>query len=282
MANNLSFQFLLGVPEPAWLKRSDVPLFVSYRRMRRRKTYPRATCLWAMDSGAFTEISTHGKWTVSAKEYARHARVISDEVGNMLFAGIQDWMVEPAMIEKTGYDTVGHQRRTIDSFLELSYLEPSINWIPTLQGWTLGQYLDHMDLYERMGVDLRRFDLVGLGTMCKRGSPGMEQSWPALVRPAHIAMALHAEGLKIHAYGAKKNLLEVMGPWISSSDSAAWSFAARKREEEGRAPAGARNSFDWALAWRKDMLKKVAASEDYKMMKHYADQEKESELLFVP
>lgn len=59
---------------PDWLKRAGVRLFVSRRALGRYKTLPRAVAPWALDSGGFTELTLHGRWTLSAREWAAEAR----------------------------------------------------------------------------------------------------------------------------------------------------------------------------------------------------------------
>jgi hypothetical protein len=55
-------RFFLGTHQPGWLGDSPVALFISDRRLRRMKRPPAAVCDWALDSGSFTELSTHGSW----------------------------------------------------------------------------------------------------------------------------------------------------------------------------------------------------------------------------
>ncbi|HYN19415.1 MAG TPA: hypothetical protein VE078_00525 [Thermoanaerobaculia bacterium] len=55
--------FYLGTHHPDWLAKTEVPLFVSRTRLKNRRTVPRAAARWALDSGAFSEISVHGRWT---------------------------------------------------------------------------------------------------------------------------------------------------------------------------------------------------------------------------
>ena len=57
--------FYLGTHHPSWLRKTDVPLFVSRRRLAGLKTLPRARGPWALDSGGFQELILHGEWTVS-------------------------------------------------------------------------------------------------------------------------------------------------------------------------------------------------------------------------
>ena len=69
--------FYLGTYHPDWLGKAAVPLFVSRNRLAVRRSFPRATARWALDSGGFTQLSLQGRWTISAAQYAREARLYS-------------------------------------------------------------------------------------------------------------------------------------------------------------------------------------------------------------
>lgn len=84
----------LGTHEPAWLPRTTVPLFISRRRLERRKSMPRSVGTWALDSGGFTELSLHGRWELPPPEYIQKVRRYRDEIGGMQWAAIQDWMCD--------------------------------------------------------------------------------------------------------------------------------------------------------------------------------------------
>ncbi len=92
--------FLLGTHHPNWLATSHIPLFVSDRRLRTYKHLPRAAVPWALDSGAFTELATHGDWShgPTPKEYVDRVRRYQREIGGLLWAAPQDWMCEPEIV----------------------------------------------------------------------------------------------------------------------------------------------------------------------------------------
>lgn len=64
------FRFYLGTHHPHWLGRVNVPLFISRRQLVKRKSLPRASAPWALDSGGFTELKDFGCWTIDARTYA--------------------------------------------------------------------------------------------------------------------------------------------------------------------------------------------------------------------
>lgn len=85
-------QFWLGSPMPGWLERTAAPLFVSHRRLAGRRRLPRAVGAWALDSGAFSEIAQHGRFTTTPAAYAAAVDRYAAEVGRLSWAAIQDWM----------------------------------------------------------------------------------------------------------------------------------------------------------------------------------------------
>lgn len=92
-------RFYLGVHKRRWLERSDVPMFVSRSALKGMAAdFPRAKGPWALDSGGFTEIATHGRWTITEEEYAREVRFWQREIGNMDWSASMDSMCEPIML----------------------------------------------------------------------------------------------------------------------------------------------------------------------------------------
>lgn len=214
-------------------------LFVSVRTLRGRRTLPRARCRWALDSGAFTEISTRGRWTVSPEAYVAEVRRYRQEIGRMDWAAIQDWMCEPHILELTGLSVEEHQRRTVESYLELRRLAPEVPWLPILQGWTLEDYQRHLRMYTAAGVDLWDAPLVGIGSICRRQGTAEAE-----------AILRHFSALKIdlHAFGLKRTGLHRCWSHIRSMDSMAWSFWHRKHR------TGLQNSLEAALQWEAEIV----------------------------
>ncbi len=94
-------RFYLGTHQPQWLadpRCADLPLFVSRRTLSQRKTLPRAVTSWALDSGGFTELQMHGRWTVTPADYVAEVRRFRDQIGRLDWAAPQDWMCEAPVI----------------------------------------------------------------------------------------------------------------------------------------------------------------------------------------
>lgn len=238
--------FWLGVHVPRWLERTNVPLFISARRLRTIRRLPRAIGPWCLDSGGFSELSLLGRWETPAKQYVAETRMWMDEIGKMKWAAIQDWMCEPFILEKTGKTIADHQARTIRSLIDLRSLAPEIPWVPVLQGFHAGDYMRHVDKYESAGFKLEDERLVGVGSICRRQGTKEVES---------ILRSLAAIGLKLHAFGAKTVGLRRYHSILASSDSMAWSFAARRDEPlPGHTHKTCANCLDYALLWRDRLL----------------------------
>jgi hypothetical protein len=241
-------RFFLGVPEPAWLARTNVPLFLSRRGLARRKRLPRACGAWALDSGGFSELNAAGCWSITACQYAAEVRRWANEIGRLEWAAVMDWMCEPFVLAKTGLSVREHQRRTVDSYRDLRNLAPELPWVPVLQGWTLDDYRRHADDYARAGIDLTTLPLVGVGSICRRQHTR---------EAAGIVRQLWLDDIRIHGFGLKLQGLRAVGALLESADSMAWSFQARREKLNFCGAVGHRNCANclpWALAWRERVI----------------------------
>jgi hypothetical protein len=161
-------RFYLGTHKPAWLGRTDVPLFVSRRTLEEYRNLPRALGPWALDSGGFSELTLHDRWVTPVDKYIEEVRRYRDEIGNLDWAACQDWMCEPHMLKKTGRSVLWHQIATVNNYLDLMWRAPELPWAPVLQGWEWGDHVRHADMYRAHGVDLESCPVVGIGSVCRR------------------------------------------------------------------------------------------------------------------
>ena len=250
-------RFYLGAHQPRWLEHSPVPLMVSARTLakyrRRGDAFPSARVPWALDSGGFTELSMHGEWTIHAEAYgALVARLVSETGWPPDFAAPQDWMCEPEILAKTGLGVADHQELTLDNLVFLREEFPFVPWLPVLQGWTVEDYLAHVDAYQQAGVDLTGEPLVGVGSVCRLQATG---------KAAAIVQALHDQGLtRLHGFGIKTDGLDSYGHLLASADSLAWSFGARRRQvrlDGCSHPGPCNNCLAYALVWREEVLARL-------------------------
>lgn len=207
------------------------PVFLSVNRLRKRVSDFKGGD-WIMDSGAFTEVSTHGKYRHNVEEYAMQINRWK-RCGNLLAAVAQDYMCEPWIVAKTGLSVAEHQRLTIERYDALRPLT-EVYIMPVLQGYDPEDYIHHLAAY---GERLDYGAWVGVGSICKRnGRPDSIHEVLAGIKKARPDLRLHGFGLKTTALldGGVHSLLH-------TADSMAWSFAARKQ---------GRNAHDWREAER--------------------------------
>ncbi len=209
--------FYLGARYCHWIGRATAPVFVTRGVFfRDRATFPKARVPWALDSGAYTELKRHGRWTLPAAQYAREAQTFHRDAGRMNFAACQDWPTDPVSLARTGRTVADHQGRTVSSYLELRALAPEVPWVPVLQGWTVEDYLAHVADHAAAGIDLKA-TLVGVGSLAGR------QRTP---EAAAVLRTLAALGLRLHAFGLSGEALARLAPLVESADSMAWSWEA--------------------------------------------------------
>jgi hypothetical protein len=247
-------RFYLGTHQPSWLARDlGVPLFVSHRRLAGRRSLPRATGPWALDSGGFTELSMYGCWRTDARTYIAAVRRYSEEIGHLEWAASQDWMVEERVRARTGASVRTHQLRTVANYLQLRDLAPELPFMPPLQGDSVTDYHRCADLYERHGVDLAALPRVGVGSICRRQHSGEVEQ---------IVRSLAGRGLRLHTFGAKVLGLARYADAICSSDSLAWSF--RGRYVPGCSPSHRTeaNCLTFALNWHRRVQKAVEREDE--------------------
>jgi hypothetical protein len=244
-------RFFLGTHRPGWLKVTSVPLFVSRTTLRLDRKLarpPRALGPWALDSGGFTELHRHGGWMLTPRQYASEVRRARDEIGNLQWAAPQDWMCEESALSKTGKTVAEHQRLTVENYLELTSIDPTLPIVPVLQGWTRDDYLRHADDYDKSGVDLSRQETVGVGSVCRRQAHSEAAGIMA-------SLSRHVPGIRLHGFGFKTLGLRRCGQLLSSADSLAWSYSARKSPPlDGCTHRSCVNCFLYAMRWRQSMI----------------------------
>jgi hypothetical protein len=254
-----------------------VTFFLSRVRLAKRvSAFPRALHPYCIDSGGFTELQRHGRWTLTAAEYVAEVRRFLAELGPDLCRWVapQDWMCEEIVIrggvaargvvfhgtrearglkpEDPEQDLTAavriHQRLTVDNYCELTDLAPEIKFIPVLQGRTLADY-EHCDqLYRQAGVNLAAVPVVGLGSVCRR---------QATSEIREIVEHFHAKGYRLHGFGVKTLGLAQYADGLVSADSMAWSEDARRDAPlPGHTHKNCANCPDWAIRWHRGIVRR--------------------------
>jgi hypothetical protein len=159
---------------------------------------------------------------------------------------------EPAMLARTGLTVRRHIELTVANYLDLLSIDDGLPVIPVVQGWAPADYAYCVALYQRRGVDLARLPLVGVGSVCRRQDTATA---------GQIVDVLWQLGVRrLHTYGVKTLGLRRFADRIDSSESLAWSRAARYQPRlpgcTHRGHCG--NCPRWALRWRQRVLNTVA------------------------
>jgi hypothetical protein len=212
-----------------------------------------------MDSGAFSEVASHGRYTASVDEYAAHV-IRWSRCGKLLAAVAQDFMCEPhvqvrvsgpsaasprpdlnASTRAVGY----HIAFSVDRYVKLLRafgFRPPVHIMPVLQGWEPRDYVHAISQYGPHCLPSGAW--VGVGSVCRRN--GLVTEVEAIL----VVIYRARPDLRLHGFGLKLTALRsgVVSRLLYSCDSMAWSHQARN---EGR------NSNDWREA--KAYVEKVAA-----------------------
>tara|TARA_R110000782_G_scaffold12895_4_gene38139 strand:- start:5394 stop:6287 length:894 start_codon:yes stop_codon:yes gene_type:complete len=256
--NDHDMTFFPGLHQPSDAKNFD-RCFVSINRLRDRKSDFEVGD-WILDSGAFTELTRTGYFRSSVAEYAAQIARWS-RCGRLLAACSQDYMCEPFMFEgqqseaewreemifegaspawfdsnEFEFDSFGvadHQSMTVERFGQLVSAVRSLGCqtyvMPVLQGYAPADYVTIIDLYEEAG-HLPFGAWVGVGSVCKRNSNA-----DSIVEVLE-AIRSRRPDLRLHGFGLKQTALENprVVQLLSTSDSMAWSDAARKMRNRKR------------------------------------------------
>jgi hypothetical protein len=225
-------RFFCGLHQPSDAKHFD-SAFISVNRLRTRKG-PFVVNDWILDSGAFTEVSTHGGYRTSVPEYAAEIRRWASN-GRLLAAVSQDWMCEPWILARTGMSVLQHQWLTIRRYDDLQIEDTAgVYVLPVLQGYAPQDYAAHLAAY---GSRLAHGAWVGVGSVCKRNGT------PRAIEAVLLAVKTARPDLRLHGFGLKTTALRspLVCDLLSTADSMAWSYHARKQ---------GRNANDWREAKR--------------------------------
>lgn len=212
--------------KPHFFRHTKERLFVSNNSLRNMKTLPEALGPWSEDSGGFTELQRHGRWTRTPKQYVQELRRHDEEIGNREWAAPQDWMCEDAIINGgtfkrqkfvgTGLSVREHQHRTVGNFLDLMAINDTLRIIPVVQGDRPAAYEYCIDLYDKAGINLLDYPTVGIGSVCR-----IQDTPEAVEIIEHAARILGPN--RLHGFGFKIEGLEKVGYLLGGGDSFAWS-----------------------------------------------------------
>jgi hypothetical protein len=278
-------ELYLGTHERHWLHDKQheqllkgFTLFVSRVRLAERKSeFPKALHPYCIDSGGFSELQKHGRWTITAAEYVAEIRRYLSELGPELCKWVapMDYMCEKIVIEggvaprgARFHGTRGlrglkpgdpeqdlttavriHQRLTVDNLIELRGLAPEIKFIPVVQGNRFEDYVVCEQMYLDAGIDLAAEPVVGLGSVCRR---------QVTDEIKQIVAYFAGKGYRLHGFGVKTLGLESYADALVSADSMAWSYTAREEDIQlpGHTHKNCANCPEYAVKWHQDIVRK--------------------------
>lgn len=194
--------FFPGLHQPSDAQHFGLACVSINRLVSRRK--PLLCARVFVDSGAFTILDRHGRYPDPPEVYAAQLyRLHTEGVVEIAVAASQDFMCEPFMLAKTGLTVADHQRLTIERFdailAELFRLfdgPPPFDLLPVLQGFTVADYLAHLNAY---GDRLRPGAWVGVGSVCKRqGSVSVIEEILLAIKEVRPDLRLHGFRRQAH------------------------------------------------------------------------------------
>lgn len=207
--------FFVGVHQVSDAHQVDYACVSLNRVVGRKSAFRPAKKGTLFDSGAFTTINRDGEYRESPEGFAARAASWVRRTPRTMGVVSQDYMCEPAVLRITGLTVADHQRLTIERYdailaawraifgRQLAADEhgphaPPI--IPVLQGWTVEDYLSHIDQY---GERLTPGTWVGVGSVCKRqGSVAVIEDILTAIKRRRPDLRLH--GFRREADGAAK------------------------------------------------------------------------------
>lgn len=168
---NSEFNFFVGLHHPGDARHFPQAC-ISMNRLDGRKSPVDCEDV-LLDSGAFTKVTRHGGYPETPEVYAQRVHRLC-VVGAVKPIGVvaEDYMCEPFVLARTGLTIEDHQRLTIERYdaakIEFHRLFGAVlpfEFIPVLQGYTVDDYLRHIEMY---GDRLTPGMWVGVGSVCKR------------------------------------------------------------------------------------------------------------------
>lgn len=224
-------KFYIGIHQVSDAKHFD-RFFLSVNRLKDRKKI--IANEWIMDSGAFSQLVGIGEH-MAVDDYVQYIEKFKN-FGNLVAAVSQDYMCEPFVLKKTGMSVKEHQKLTIKRYLLL--VKKTNQYImPVIQGYKENEYIEHINQY---GEVLEKGAYVGVGSVCKRNSE------PAKIKEILMGIKDKRPDLKLHGFGLKYQAVfdREIRNLLYSSDSMAWSFAARYEGRNANSWMEAKNYYD--------------------------------------
>lgn len=242
----MSFAFYPTVSQGEWGKHCTIPQFLlpasswaaySLRRQRYKglsddmvigdiavPRIPSTAKVVAADCGGFVATKKWGKYRYTPEQYVRWLQAIDPT-----WAATMDFCCENEIT--TGNTGIVRQRQNdttrLATWLWTKHKNATWVWVPTVQGWTLEEYVWHAKALSPLIREMQQFysqqgraDVfrVGIGTLCARASADFIVSVVQVLADTLPGVQFHLWGVKLQTFKVLKSLSSV----IASTDSAAW------------------------------------------------------------
>lgn len=175
-----------------------------------------------IDSGGFGVHKRFGEYPYSLDQYLEYVNYMMDH-WPVKEVAILDYPCEPEVNRQTHSTNLDRIRATVENAIRCYDTDASIPWVPVIQGFTVEEYFICWGLYQDAGI---KADLWAIGSVCARKRIGGIRRIVTAVKDRTRQ--------RIHAFGL--NLPSIEDPQVffalESSDSAAWNWWARNREEK--------------------------------------------------
>lgn len=179
----------------------------------------------AADCGGFVAtFKWGGKYRYSPEQYIEWLDALQPE-----WAAMMDYCCENEIT--TGKHGIVRERQQLTTGMAYRLWDDCKHkpwvWVPTIQGWTVADYIKHATEMKPLIEEMKAFyeargqgDLfrVGIGTLCARASAEM-------IRLVVEAVTSILGDCKIHLWGVKLGVFRMsiaLSKWVTSVDSAAW------------------------------------------------------------
>lgn len=172
-----------------------------------------------IDSGGYSFMKGMGEFETSDDEYIDFIEEHDPE----LFA-LRDYPCEPEVLEEHDRTISEHQRRTTERHRSLWDIcddrDVDAERLSVLQGWAVGDYLDHLDDLRDYGV---LSDYVGIGSVCRRNR---ETEIRRIILSVREALPSKHD---LHAFGVKSSVLKHadVADALASADSQSYEMQAQ-------------------------------------------------------
>ncbi len=192
-----------------------------------RARLPRSLYRIGIDSAGYTSLRKTGALSFTVEDYLRAV-----ELHDADYFFTIDYMCEPEVLKKTGLTVRDHQARTTANTMEIIDKRKSYaitgTFAPVVQGWTVEDYLAHIDELKSAGA-LKYATMLGIGTLCCRTRED------DILRIIHAIRA--AVPMKLHGFGVKLTALQyrLACDALFSVDSHSWAKTGWRRADEIRA-----------------------------------------------